>query len=92
MDIFLDALNIFTHLNNKFIDIVALSLYVSFLATIIASIFSIYISSLLTIKNIFGKNFILGARFCFSGWMIVTNNDCHCRNLYGFFEQKSNIY
>ena len=59
MDIFLDALNIFTHLNNKFIDIVLLSLYVSFLATIIASIFSIYISSLLTIKNFFGKNFIL---------------------------------
>lgn len=59
MDIFLDALNIFTHLNNKFIDIVLLSLYVSFFATIIASIFSIYISSLLTIKNFFGKNFIL---------------------------------
>ena len=59
MDIFLDALNIFTHLNNKFIDIVFLSLYVSFFATIIASIFSIYISSLLTIKNYFGKNFIL---------------------------------
>ena len=59
MDIFLDALNIFTHLNNKFIDIVLLSLYVSFLATIIASIFSIYISSLLTIKNFIGKNFIL---------------------------------
>ncbi len=59
MDILLDALNIFTHLNNKFIDIVLLSLYVSFLATIIASIFSIYISSLLTIKNIFGKSFIL---------------------------------
>jgi len=59
MDIFLDALNIFTHLNNKFIDIVFLSLYVSFFATIIASIFSIYISSLLTIKNFFGKNFIL---------------------------------
>lgn len=59
MDIFLDALNIFTHLNNKFIDIVLLSLYVSFLATIIASIFSIYISSLLTVKNIFGKNIIL---------------------------------
>ena len=59
MDIFLDALNIFTHLNNKFIDIVLLSLYVSFLATIIASIISIYISSLLTIKNFFGKNFIL---------------------------------
>ena len=59
MDIFLDALNIFTHLNNKFIDIVFLSLYVSLFATIIASIFSIYISSLLTIKNFFGKNFIL---------------------------------
>ena len=59
MDIFLDALNIFTHLNNKFIDIVLLSLYVSFFATIIASLFSIYISSLLTIKNFFGKNFIL---------------------------------
>ena len=59
MDIFLDALNIFTHLNNKFIDIVFLSLYVSFFATIIASLFSIYISSLLTIKNFFGKNFIL---------------------------------
>ena len=59
MDIFLDALNIFTHLDNKFIDIGLLSLYISFLATIIASVFSIYISSLLTIKNIFGKNFIL---------------------------------
>ena len=59
MDIFLDALNIFTHLNSKFIDIVLLSLYVSFFATIIASIFSIYISSLLTIKSFFGKNFIL---------------------------------
>ena len=59
MDIFLDALNIFTHLDNKFIDIVLLSLYISFLATIIASVFSIYISSLLTIKNFFGKNFIL---------------------------------
>lgn len=59
MDIFLDAFNIFTHLNNKFIDIVFLSLYVSLFATIIASIFSIYISSLLTIKDIFGRNFIL---------------------------------
>ena len=59
MDIFFDALNIFTHLNDKFINIVLLSLYVSFLATIIASIFSIYISSLLIIKNFFGKNFIL---------------------------------
>ena len=59
MDIFLDALNIFTHLDNKFIDIVLLSLYISFLATIIASVFSIYISSLLTIKSFFGKNFIL---------------------------------
>ena len=59
MDIFLHALSIFTDLNNKFIDIVLLSLYVSFLATIFASIFSIYISSLLTIKDIFGRNFIL---------------------------------
>ena len=59
MDIFSDALNIFINLNSKFFDIVLLSLYVSLVATVIATIISIYISSLLIMKDFIGKNFIL---------------------------------
>ena len=59
MDIFSHALNIFTDLNQKFIDIVFLSLYVSLLATIIATIISIYISSILAVREFYGKNLFL---------------------------------
>ena len=59
MDIFSEAYNIFIVLDDDFIKIVSLSLYVSLLATVIASIFSIYISSLLIIKNFFSKNLVL---------------------------------
>ena len=59
MDIFSHALNIFTDLNQKFIDIVFLSLYVSLLATVIATIISIYISSILAVREFYGKNLFL---------------------------------
>lgn len=59
MDIFSDSYNIFIEFNEKFISIVFLSLYISILATIIATAVSLYICSLLIIKNFIGKNFIL---------------------------------
>ncbi|MEC8086134.1 MAG: ABC transporter permease [Pseudomonadota bacterium] len=59
MDIFSDSYNIFIEFNEKFIGIVFLSLYISILATIIATAVSLYICSLLIIKNFIGKNFIL---------------------------------
>ena len=59
MDIFSETYNILVDLDSKFISIVFLSLYISLLATIIASIVSIYVSSLLVLKNFIGKNFVL---------------------------------
>ena len=59
MDIFSDTYNIFIDLDEKFISIVFLSLYISLLATIIASILSIYVSSLFVLKNFIGTSFIL---------------------------------
>ena len=59
MDIFTDVSNIFLNIDAKYINIVFLSLYVSILATLLASLFSIYVSSLLTIHNFHGKSFIL---------------------------------
>jgi len=59
MNIFSDAISIFINLNHKLIDIIFLSLHVSLLATIISAIISIYIASLLTIKEFTGKNFVL---------------------------------
>ncbi len=59
MDIFSETYNIFIDLDEKFISIVFLSLYISLLATISASILSIYLSSFLVLKNFIGKNIIL---------------------------------
>tara|TARA_B100000161_G_C33522033_1_gene401586 strand:+ start:619 stop:1299 length:681 start_codon:yes stop_codon:yes gene_type:complete len=59
MDIFSETYNILVDLDSKFISIVFLSLYISLLATIIASIVSIYVSSLLVLKNFIGKSFVL---------------------------------
>ena len=59
MDIFSETYNIFIDLDEKFISIVFLSLYISLLATISASILSIYVSSFLVLKNFIGKNIIL---------------------------------
>lgn len=59
MDIFSETYNILVNLDSKFISIVFLSLYISLLATIIASIVSIYVSSLLVLKNFIGKSFVL---------------------------------
>lgn len=59
MDIFSETYNILVDLDSKFISIVFLSLYISLLATIIASIVSIYVSSLLVLKNFIGKSVVL---------------------------------
>lgn len=59
MDIFSETYNILVNLDSKFISIVFLSLYISLLATIIASIVSIYVSSLLVLKNFIGKSAVL---------------------------------
>lgn len=59
MDIFSETYNILVNLDSKFISIVFLSLYISLLATIIASIVSIYVSSLLVLKNFIGKSVVL---------------------------------
>ena len=59
MDIFSETYNILVDPDSKFISIVFLSLYISLLATIIASIVSIYVSSLLVLKNFIGKSFVL---------------------------------
>ena len=59
MDIFSDNYNILVDPDSKFISIVFLSLYISLLATIIASIVSIYVSSLLVLKTFIGKSFVL---------------------------------
>ena len=59
MDIFSETYNILVDLDSKFISIVFLSLYIYLLATIIASIVSIYVSSLLVLKNFIGKSFVL---------------------------------
>ena len=63
MDIFSHALNIFIDLNQKFIDIVFLSLYVSLLATIIATIISIYVYSKhndsVTCRNVLWGQFVI---------------------------------
>tara|TARA_B100000035_G_C21036486_1_gene571257 strand:- start:1468 stop:2148 length:681 start_codon:yes stop_codon:yes gene_type:complete len=59
MDILTDVSYILSNLDSKYINIVALSLYVSFIATFLSTIFSIYISSLLTIYDFRGKGLIL---------------------------------
>ena len=59
MDIFSETYNILVDPDSKFISIVFLSLYISLLATIIASIVSIYVSSLLVLKTFIGKSFVL---------------------------------
>ena len=59
MDIFSETYNILVDPDSKFISIVFLSLYISLLATIIASIVSIYVSSLLVLKNFIGKSVVL---------------------------------
>ena len=59
MDILTDVSYILSNLDSKYISIVALSLYVSFIATFLSTIFSIYISSLLTIYDFRGKGLIL---------------------------------
>ncbi len=56
MNIFSDAFNIFINLDDEYLNIVSLSLQVSLAATVIASIFSIYLSSILAVKNFFGKS------------------------------------
>tara|TARA_B100000900_G_scaffold415938_1_gene447997 strand:- start:1043 stop:1723 length:681 start_codon:yes stop_codon:yes gene_type:complete len=59
MEIFSDLSIILSTLDNKFFNIVILSLYVSVFATILSSIISIYIASMLVINNFYGKNYIL---------------------------------
>ncbi len=59
MDIFSDLSIILSTLDNKFLNIVLLSLYVSVFATIVSSIISIYTASMLVINNFCGKNYVL---------------------------------
>ena len=59
MEIFSDLSIIISNLDDKFLNIVILSFYVSVFATILSSIISIYVSSILVINNFIGKNFIL---------------------------------
>ena len=59
MDIFSDLLNIIFDFDEKFFNIVLLSLYISVLATVLSSIVSIYVSSILVINDFIGKNYIL---------------------------------
>lgn len=59
MEIFTDLSIIISNLDDKFLNIVILSFYVSVFATILSSIISIYVSSILVINSFIGKNFIL---------------------------------
>tara|TARA_Y100000768_G_C23894969_1_gene642110 strand:- start:337 stop:1017 length:681 start_codon:yes stop_codon:yes gene_type:complete len=59
MDIFLQSLLNISHLDDGFVQIVLLSLYVSILATIISGIISILLSSHIATKNFSGKKLII---------------------------------
>ena len=63
MDIFSDLLNIIFDFDEKFFNIVLLSLYISVLATILSSIVSIYVSSILVINDFIGRTYFTHCEF-----------------------------
>ncbi len=58
MDLLNQSFNNIFELNNSFVEVVVLSLYVSVLATLVSSIISIYLASYMAIKDFIGKNII----------------------------------
>tara|TARA_B100001113_G_scaffold28273_1_gene20400 strand:+ start:647 stop:1327 length:681 start_codon:yes stop_codon:yes gene_type:complete len=58
VDLLNQSFNNIFELNNSFVEVVVLSLYVSVLATLVSSIISIYLASYMAIKDFIGKNII----------------------------------